>query len=118
MVDLTNLEHIRELDPKDVYGSTGMLASQCSQIWQDAKKVSFPQEYKDIENIVVCGMGGSAYGGHVVKELCKEMLKVPVYVNSDYSIPAFVNEKTLVILTSYSGSTEETLSNAEKALKQ
>lgn len=115
MIDLTNLEQIKKLDPKDVYGSTGLLADQCKQIWQDAKQINYPQSYKDIQNIVICGMGGSAYGGHVAKALCKEELRVPLYVNSDYSIPKFVNEKTLVILTSYSGSTEETLSNAVKA---
>ncbi|MDE2025908.1 MAG: SIS domain-containing protein [Patescibacteria group bacterium] len=115
MIDLTNLEQIKQLDPKDVYGSTGLLAAQCKQIWQDAKSISYPQSYQNIQNIIICGMGGSAYGGHVAKALCKEELLVPLYVNSDYSLPKFVNEKTLVILTSYSGSTEETLSNAAKA---
>jgi len=115
MIDLTNLEAIKKLDPKDVYGSTGLLADQCTQIWNDAKQLNYPQNYKSVQNVVVCGMGGSAYGGHVLKALCKEEIPVPVYVNSDYSLPKFVNEKTLVILTSYSGSTEETLSNAVKA---
>ena len=115
MIDLTNLEQIKKLDPHDVYGSTGLLADQCTQIWQDAKQTNYPQCYKDVQNIVICGMGGSAYGGHVAKALCKEELLIPLYVNSDYSIPKFVNEHTLVILTSYSGSTEETLSNAVKA---
>ena len=115
MIDLTNLEQIRKLDPKDVYGSTGLLAAQCKQIWQDAKHATYPQSYKDVQNIVICGMGGSAYGGHVTKALSKEELRIPLYVNSDYTLPKFVNEKTLVILTSYSGSTEETLSNAVKA---
>jgi glucose/mannose-6-phosphate isomerase len=115
MIDLTNLEQIKKLDPHDVYGSTGLLADQCTQIWEDTKKIDYPKSYKEVQNILVCGMGGSAYGGHVAKALCKEELPIPIYVNSDYSIPKFVNEHTLVILTSYSGSTEETLSNAVKA---
>lgn len=116
MIDLQNIDEIQKLDPKNVYGSTGMLASQCTQIWEDAKKISFPEEYKDIENIVICGMGGSAYGGHVVKELFKDTLALPIYVNSDYQLPAFVGPKTLVVLTSYSGSTEESVANSQEAL--
>ncbi|MGH7245788.1 MAG: bifunctional phosphoglucose/phosphomannose isomerase [Candidatus Levyibacteriota bacterium] len=118
MVDLTNLEEIKALDPKDVFGSTGLLAKQCEQIWQDGESVVFPNEYKSVENIVICGMGGSAYGGHVVKELFKEELGLPLYINSDYTLPGFVNEKTLVIATSYSGSTEEPLTNAKGALEK
>ncbi len=118
MIDLNNLDQIKQLDPKDVYGSTGMLSQQCKQIWEDAQKIQFPQEYKNIENIVICGMGGSAYGGHVIKALFKEEIKVPVYVNSDYTLPGFVNEKTLVVLTSYSGSTEESLANAKEAFER
>jgi len=115
MVDLTNLAEIKALDPKDVYGSTGMLASQCKQIWTDAKSLQIPDNYKEITNIVICGMGGSLYGGHVVKELFKETLNLPIYFNNDYTLPGFVNENSLIILTSYSGTTEETLNNGKLA---
>lgn len=115
MVDLTNPAELKALDPKDVYGSTGMLASQCKQIWTSAKELQFPDYYKDVENIVICGMGGSAYGGHVIKELFKETLNLPVYFNSDYTLPGFVNEYSLIVLTSYSGTTEETLNNGKLA---
>lgn len=110
MIDLNNLEEIKKLDPKNVYTSTEMLADQCEQIWNDAKNLNFPQEYRNIQNIIVCGMGGSAYGGHVALSLFKDELKIPLYVNNDYALPAFADENSLVILTSYSGSTEETLS--------
>lgn len=103
------------LDPKDVLGSTGMLADQCKQIWQDAKNLEFPKEYSNCQNIVLCGMGGSAYGGHVVPSLFKDSLKVPMVSNNDYHLPSFVNEKTLCILTSYSGGTEEILSCKNEA---
>lgn len=115
MIDLKNLEEIKKLDPKDVYGSTGMLADQCNQIWTDSKNVNFPGEYSKAKNIVLCGMGGSAYGGQVVLSLFKRDLNVPLYVNNDYTLPGFVDSSTLVILVSYSGSTEEVLSCAQKA---
>ena len=113
MIDLTNLEEIRKLDPKNVYGSTEMFPNQCEQIWNE--NVEFDEEYKSTENIVLCGMGGSAYGGYVAQALFKDELSVPIYSNNDYTLPAFANEKTLVILSSYSGETEETLSCGEEA---
>ena len=103
------------LDPKNVFGSTEMFALQCKQIWEEAKKLEFPSEYQNIENIIVCGMGGSAYGGYIISSLFKDKLKVPIVSNNDYTIPAFAGENTLVVLSSYSGSTEEVLSCAQKA---
>lgn len=117
MVNLDNLEEIKALDPKDVLGSTEMFASQCKQIWQDAKSVEMPADYSKISNIVFCGMGGSAYGGYVISNLFKEELKVPVISVNDYTLPGFVDERTLVVLLSYSGSTEEVLSCFDKAQK-
>lgn len=107
------------LDPKDVLGSTGMLVSQCKQIWKDCQVMSSPiDDSSSIQNIVLCGMGGSAYGGYVVNALYKEGLKVPLISNNDYTLPGFVNSDTLVILSSYSGSTEEVLNCANLALEK
>lgn len=115
MIDLNNLEEIKKLDPKDVYGSTGMFVSQCEQIWQDSKNINVQGDFSDVENIVLCGMGGSAYGGYVVQSLFKDRLSIPLISNNDYTLPAFVNEKTLVVLSSYSGSTEESLIAGQEA---
>lgn len=118
VIDLNNREEIKKLDPKDVYGSTGLLAKQCEQIWEDAKSLQYPSDYNAIKNIVICGMGGSAYGGHVAISLFGSELKVPLIVTNDYHLPSFVDKHSLVILTSYSGSTEETLSCAQQALQK
>lgn len=118
MIDLNNLEEIKKLDPKNVLGSVDMFADQCLQIWKEANEVSFPDEYKNIQNIVLCGMGGSAYGGYVVNALFKDQLPVPLISVNDYHLPKFVNDQTLVILSSYSGSTEEVLSCAKEAVKK
>lgn len=104
------------LDPNNVEGSTGMLTLQCEQIWQDIQALDFPPDFKDCQNIVLCGMGGSAYGGYVINSLYKDQLKIPLISNNDYALPSFVSQKTLVILSSYSGSTEEVLSCAQEAL--
>lgn len=118
MIDLNNLEEIKKLDPKDVFGSTEMFLDQCRQIWDEGKKISYPSDYKDVKNIVFCGMGGSSYGGRVIQSLFKEDLPVPISTNDDYHLPAYANESSLVILSSYSGGTEETLSCANEAHKR
>ena len=63
----------------------------------------------DINNIVITGMGVSAVGGDFLKIYLSDT-NIPVYVNRDYKLPKFVNEKSLVFAVSYSGNTEETLS--------
>ncbi len=118
MIDLNNLGEIKKLDPKNVYESTEMLADQCKQIWNDSKSLELSDELKTAKNIIICGMGGSAYGGHVALSLFKDALKIPLFVNNDYTLPAFADEDSLVILTSYSGSTEETLSCLAEAIKK
>jgi len=71
-------------------------------------------ENTQIHNILACGLGGSGIGAKIAKLLNIESLQVPFEVINDYSIPAFVNDKTLVIATSYSGNTEETIEAIEK----
>jgi glucose/mannose-6-phosphate isomerase len=73
---------------------------------------------KDYHNILVSGLGGSAIGGDILKSYALKRAGIPVLVNRDYDIPAFVNEKTLFFAVSYSGNTEETLSAYQQARKQ
>ncbi len=115
MIDLTNREEVKKLDPKNVYESTEMFPNQCEQIWQDAKNIKFPEDFKNIQNIILAGMGGSAYGGYVARELFKDCLKIPLVSNNDYHLPCFVSQNSLVLLSSYSGSTEEIISCAAEA---
>ena len=67
-------------------------------------------EYSNINNILILGMGGSAIGGDVTRVLIQNECEIPILVNRSYNIPKWVNEKTLVLASSYSGNTEETLS--------
>lgn len=64
----------------------------------------------NFNNIVICGLGGSGIAGRIIKSFFYDVSPVPVEVISDYSLPYYVNESTLVIISSYSGNTEETLS--------
>jgi glucose/mannose-6-phosphate isomerase len=93
------------------------LPMQCRQAWQSAMNFNLPKDYADVNKVVILGMGGSAIGGDLVKSLVMSEAKIPVIVHRDYGLPAFVDEKTLLIASSYSGNTEETLSGFEPALK-
>ncbi len=69
-------------------------------------------------NILIGGLGGSGIGGRIVKTLFMDEFPLPVEVIADYTLPAYVNEKTLVILGSYSGNTEETLAMFDEVKKR
>jgi glucose/mannose-6-phosphate isomerase len=75
-----------------------------------ANNVTLKPSYKLLKNVCISGLGGSGIGGTIVSQLAADNANLPINVNKDYTIPAFVNESTLFIASSYSGNTEETLS--------
>lgn len=85
---------------------------------QIGEKAILTKAKHPILNIVVTGLGGSGIGGTIVSEIVASECRVPVLVNKDYFLPAFVNENTLVIVSSYSGNTEETLQALQEALQK
>ena len=72
---------------------------------------------KSFANVVLTGLGGSGIGGTIAQNFVFDKLKVPFWVNKDYHLPAFVNKDSLVIVSSYSGNTEETLNTLKLAIK-
>ncbi|MGQ9804610.1 MAG: bifunctional phosphoglucose/phosphomannose isomerase [Chlorobiales bacterium] len=71
-----------------------------------------------VKSIVVTGLGGSAIGGDLVRAYVSSECAVPILVNRNYTLPAFVDASTLVIISSYSGNTEETLSAYRDAIER
>ncbi len=81
--------------------------------------VNLPSYYKrEYRNIMVSGLGGSAIGGDILRTYALSRAKIPVIVNRDYEIPAFVDCNSLALIASYSGNTEETLSSYQQARNQ
>ncbi|MBP7768504.1 SIS domain-containing protein [Candidatus Woesebacteria bacterium] len=115
---LDSREDLAKLDASNVLLSIEQFGSQVQQIWEIAKGLTFDPSYKEVTNIVVAGMGGSALGTHVIQSVFKDELRVPVTIVPDYEMPQFVNEKTLVIASSYSGSTEETIAATQDAIRK
>ena len=110
MIDLDNWALFHEIDPDDMLGRIAELPQQCRHAWANVQSLELPPEYRQVNNIVVLGMGGSAIGGDLLRALAEPECALPIATNRDYTVPAFVNAETLVIASSYSGNTEETLS--------
>ncbi len=81
------------------------------------KSYKFNTAKKEFANVVLTGLGGSGIGGSIVQNFVFDKLSIPFIVNKDYFLPSFVNENSLVIISSYSGNTEETLQAMKQALK-
>jgi glucose/mannose-6-phosphate isomerase len=83
-----------------------------------AEALVVPWPADAIRDVAVCGMGGSAIAADLVVGAYRERLRVPVTVVRDYYLPGWIGEGTLVVLSSYSGGTEETLTAASQALER
>jgi glucose/mannose-6-phosphate isomerase len=106
------------IDPAGMLRSITELPQQCRTAWEAAASLEFPADYRDIDRIVVLGMGGSAIAGDFWRVLLQRESGVPVFNVRQYDLPPFVNDRTLVIASSYSGNTEETLSAFDQALQR
>lgn len=116
---LDDIEGIYKLQGGDVViKSIDSLPLQLKDSFEKSYLVKFPKSYEKVTKVVICGQGGSRFPSLILKNLFKDVLKVPYIINDDYILPGFVDKNTLVILSSYSGTTEEVLFSAEAALKK
>lgn len=115
MAILDSRDEIRAIDQHNVLGSIEQLPDQLIDAWEQTKPLIFPDSYTSVKNVIVSGMGGSALGSILLKHLYKDQLQLPIEVYSHYHLPAYVNQDSLVLLSSYSGNTEETLTAAKQA---
>jgi glucose/mannose-6-phosphate isomerase len=117
MKDLKDIEAIKKIDPADTVQTTGLANEQAKMAWSQVKLLDIPDLKVKVRSVIFCGMGASIYGALVLKALKGESLPFPIEIISDYHLPSYVDSQTLVVLTSYSGTTEEVLSCAEEAKK-
>ncbi|MBI2832214.1 MAG: bifunctional phosphoglucose/phosphomannose isomerase [Chloroflexi bacterium] len=114
---LDNPSLLKQLDSEDMLSHLHRMPELCQRAWQMAMELELSPGYSGINEVVILGMGGSAIGGDLVSRLVETEAKLPVIVHRSYDLPAFVDGRTLVIASSYSGMTEETLSAFEQSLK-
>lgn len=101
---------MQRLDPGGMLESVRELPEQCRAAWELARGLKLPGTYRSIDRIVIFGMGGSAIAGDYFRALLARECAVPVFNVRAYDMPPFVDERTLVIASSFSGETEEVLS--------
>lgn len=118
---MTNLDDRTQLDQIDQHQtrlSIEQIGSQIQQVWQEAQSLVFPDVFKQAKQIVVAGMGGSILGTDVIRTVFKNELTVPILIAPDYTVPSYVDQSTLVIAASYSGTTAETIAATKDALNK
>ena len=119
MKNIDDISKLKEFDKGNIYKTITLFPEQIKQAWDDINHEDFtPKECAISKNVVIAGMGGSALGGRVVDSLITQRCRVPIEVFTEYHIPNYVNQNSLVILSSYSGNTEETLSDTNEAIKK
>lgn len=109
------LDDQRILEQHDCAKDLELAALQHEQALYSAEIQCGSNDGRKIDNIIVAGMGGSALSALFVKSWLKSELLMPFEIVKTYDLPATVNKNTLVIASSYSGNTEETLSCLEQA---
>lgn len=110
-------EIIKKYDSENQFDVLINTYKQIESVW--GKDVNLKSlKTGNINSIVLCGLGGSAISGDLLNNYLDGELKIPFQVNRRYNLPAFADKNTLVIISSYSGNTEETLSCFNEALKR
>ena len=120
MIDLDDVTAYEELDPSGLRRRLSTLPEQCSRAWLEAKNTVVPDNLDRCTEVIVAGMGGSAIAGNLVADLVGSGPSTPVRVVRDFRIPGLLPDqpsqpKQLVIVCSFSGETEETLSMLDHA---
>jgi len=91
---------------------------QFRQVFDEFESVKLPYSFKNIDKILVCAMGGSGLGADLVRSVFDKYLRIPILIVNDYKLPAWVDQKTLIVLSSFSGETEEVISCYQEAQKK
>ena len=125
---MTNLDEIKQIQQLDESNMAKYIADLPSQIEESlekinpakggASKIEIPEDWKNFKNICLCGMGGSAVANNLTANLPLSERKIPMAVIRGYNIPAWVNDESLVIITSHSGKTAETVSAFKAAVEK
>jgi len=117
-MNLDDYAAFNALDPEDMLGHIKGLPDQLQEAWDLGNALDLPN-LDGIKQVLISGMGGSAIGADLLAAYAAKLSPVPVVVHRDYDLPAWAKgSETLVITSSHSGNTEETLSAFQAAQKQ
>lgn len=114
---MIELSKIQQLDNHDIFGMIGSQPDQLRRNFADSMRDDITDEDGvGIANIVLAGMGGSALAANIIKNWLYNNLTVPFEIVRGYNMPDYIGPDTLVVISSYSGNTEETLSCYQQAV--
>ncbi|HEY2981279.1 MAG TPA: bifunctional phosphoglucose/phosphomannose isomerase [Anaerolineales bacterium] len=117
-MNLDDLDRYKKIDPQNMVGHIDGLPDQLAAAWELGLQQPLPK-LKDIRCVVISGVGGSAIGADLLAAYVQPICAIPVVVHRDYNLPGFASgPETLVVCSSHSGNTEETLSGYELALER
>ncbi len=117
MHTLDNPKTFDRYDGSRMRDSIAVLADQCTEAWDASRHIAIPATYRTgIDQVVVAGMGGSAIGAHSIASAFAGELRVPFSIVNGYTLPRSVTRRSIVFLSSYSGTTEETIAAAKEAV--
>lgn len=115
---IMTLTDIKRLDPTGMYDWIRNFPEQIEDAVRMGTSTPLTLRTSGIQNIIVTGLGGSAIGGNLLRSYLANELDLPFIVNRHYRLPEFVGTKSLVIVSSYSGNTEETIAAHADAVKR
>ncbi len=118
MTDLDDSAALRAADPGRMLDVVMRLPEQCREGYALGLAIADPPAIDDLASVAFCGMGGSAIAGDVIRTLFAGELGVPVTVVRSAELPAHCGPRTLVLVSSYSGGTGETLALFERAVER
>ncbi len=101
-----------------MYSLIKSFPDQAAEAVSIAKKAKLKTTTSRVRNVVITGLGGSAIGGDILRSYAAGQVKIPIQVNRGYDLPQFVDRNSLVVVSSYSGGTEETISAYSNARKK
>ncbi len=114
---LDDPEYLKSHDKDDMLSALTRFPSSARKAIRDAEKLELGAiSNKAFDALVVAGMGGSAVGGILLRDWLRDAAEIPIFVSRGSRLPAWVDEDTLVYAVSYSGNTEETLSQYNQAV--
>jgi glucose/mannose-6-phosphate isomerase len=117
-MDLNDYQNYSKLDSQNMLAEMDGLPKQLEIAWKEAKSLPLTN-FSQVKQVLIAGMGGSAIGASLLKAYTAPLASVPIEVHRDYGLPAWAaGPETLVIISSHSGNTEETLSAMETALER
>ena len=114
-ITLDDPDVLKRIDVSDMLGRVRELPRQLALARRVAASVDLDQRHRDVDAVLLLGMGGSAIGAELVAGLAGDRLRVPLLVHRDYGLPGWAGPRTLVVAASHSGETVETLSGAAAA---